>query len=219
MSWNVMPWNDPVAERNKAPMIDLYMWSTTNSWRASIGLEEFSLPYRVHPVNIREGDQFSERYTALTPYQKVPVMVDPDGPEHKPLTLFESGAILLYLAEKTGRCLGQNRGERVEIQKWFIFHMNSALPAFRFLMRDPEGVRKDVARVCHVIDSHLSSHRFFADSYSIADMALYPRIATIEDALYDVRDHRHIARWLDDVGGREAVIRGMAQPSCPHLGP
>lgn len=203
--------------------LQLYSLGTPNGVKVTILLEELlargesGAEYDAHLIRIGDGDQFGSGFVAINPNSKIPALVDRSMP--RPTRVFESGAILLYLAEKTGRCLGQNRGERVEIQKWFIFHMNSALPAFRFLMRDPEGVRKDVARVCHVIDSHLSSHRFFADSYSIADMALYPRIATIEDALYDVRDHRHIARWLDDVGGREAVIRGMAQPSCPHLGP
>lgn len=194
-------------------MIELYMWTTTNSRRASIGLEEAGLPYRTHRVNIRKGEQFSAEFTRRTAYQKVPVMVDPDGPGGRPATIFESGAILLYLAEKTGRLYGDSPAERLEIQKWFAFHLNSSLPAFRFMMREPKALQRDVERVCAVMDGHLADHRFFAPSYSIADMALYPRIAAFDPNVYPVRSHAHIARWLDETGERPAVRRGMTQPA------
>lgn len=193
-------------------MIDLYMWSTTNSRRASIALEELNLPYRVHPVDIYSREQFTEAYTALNPYQKVPVLTDDDPPAGSPVTVFESGAILLYLVDKTGALYGLDAADRVEVQKWFILHMNSSLPVFRFAYRYPAALQKDLERVCAVIDDHLAVNRYFARSYSIADIALFPRIARYKPEVYPVRSHRHIARWLDEVGERDAVKRGMAQP-------
>jgi GSH-dependent disulfide-bond oxidoreductase len=196
-------------------MIELYMWTTTNSRRASIGLEEAGLAYTVRPINIRKGDQFTPEYTQLTAYQKVPVMTDSAGPDGRAVTLFESGAILLYAAEKSGRLYGTSAAERLAIQKWFIFHLNSSLPAFRFSMRYPEQLRGDVERVCRVMDQHLAHNRWFADAYSIADIALYPRIANFDQAKYPVLQHRHMARWLAEVGERPAVQRGMAEPQLP----
>ncbi|MEE8140113.1 MAG: glutathione S-transferase N-terminal domain-containing protein, partial [Alphaproteobacteria bacterium] len=109
-------------------MIDLYMWSTSNSRRASIGLEEAGLEYRVHPINIHQKDQITAEHTARNPYQKVPVIVDDDGPGGAPVTVFESGAILLYAAEKSGKLYGKDARDRVEVQKWLMLHMNAALP-------------------------------------------------------------------------------------------
>lgn len=194
-------------------MIDIYMWSTTNSRRATIALEETGLPYRVHPVDIYNREQFTDAYTALNAYQKVPVITVDDGPGGKPAVIFESGAILLYIADQTGQLYGNDAGERLEVQKWFILHMNSSLPAFRFARRYRDLLQRDVERACKVIDGHLANNRYFAPSYSIADIALYPRIAKYDPDIYPVRDHPHLARWLDDIGNRDAVKRGMAQPN------
>ena len=195
-------------------MIDLYMWSTTNGRRASVMLEEVGLPYQAIATNIHEGEQRTPEHTARNPYQKVPVIVDPDGPGGAPTTVFESGAILLYLAEKTGKLYGENPVERVEVQKWFMFQMNATLPIFGFLRSHPD-VGDNAERVCKVMDGHLEDREFFAGSYSIADVALYPRIAAYSADVFPVRDYANLARWIDTVAARPAVARGMAQPQKP----
>ncbi len=192
-------------------MIDLYMWSTTNSRRASIALEEAGLAYRVHPIDLGEKAQRAPEHTARNPYQKIPVIVDPDGPGGKPVTIFESGAILLYAAEKSQSLYGEDAQDRVEVQKWFMLHMNGSVPILGFL-KNHGGLRGDAERVCSVIDGHLASSRYFAKSLSIADLAFYPRVAGLDPAIYPIRDHRHIARWIDELGTREGIRRGMAQP-------
>lgn len=195
-------------------MIDLYMWSTTNSRRASVMLEEVGLDYTAHALNIHEGEQSTSEHTARNPYQKVPVIVDPDGPGGKPATVFESGAILLYLAEKTGKLYGDSPVERVEVQKWFIFQMNSTLPIFSFI-RSYADIAKQAERICKVMDNHLGGQEFFAGAYSIADVALFPRIAEYSPNIFPVRDYANIARWIDTVAARPASARGMAQPPKP----
>lgn len=192
-------------------MIDLYMWTTTNSRRASVMLEEVGLAYRAHPINIHEGEQRTPEHTARNPYQKVPVIVDPDGPGGGTATVFESGAILLYLAEKTGKLYGDDPAQRAEVQKWFVFQMNSVLPIFSFIRAYPD-IAKDAERVCKVMDGHLKDREFFAGSYSIADVALFPRLAAYPAKTFPVRDYANLARWIDTVAARPAVARGMAQP-------
>lgn len=195
-------------------MIDLYMWTTTNSRRPAVMLEEVGLEYQTHPTNIQEGEQRTPEHTARNPYQKVPVIVDPDGPGGAPVTVFESGAILLYLAEKTGKLYGDDPTQRVEVQKWFMFQMNAALPIFSFIRAYPD-IAKDAERVCKVMDGRLASQEFFAGGYSIADVALFPRLAAYPAKIFPVRDYANLARWIDTVAARPAVARGMAQPEMP----
>ncbi len=192
-------------------MIDLYMWSTTNSRRASIGLEEAGLDYNVHPINIHQKDQITAEHTARNPYQKVPVIVDHDGPGGAPVTVFESGAILLYAAEKSGRLYGKDAGDRVEVQKWFMLIMNATLPIMGALRANPP-LLPNAERVLGVIDGHLADHEFFAAKFSIADLAFYPRVANWSVDSLALDTYPNIIRWIGLVGARPAIQRGWAQP-------
>ncbi len=192
-------------------MIDLYMWRTTNSRRASAGLEEAGLDYIVHPININEKEQFTPKHTARNPYQKVPVIVDDDGPGGRPITVFESGAILLYAAEKSGTLYGADARDRVEVQKWFILIMNATLPIMGALRTNPPLVPNG-ERVLGVIDRHLADNEFFAPDFSIADLALYPRVANWTIDALPLDPYTNIARWTETVGARPAIQRGWAQP-------
>jgi GST-like protein len=192
-------------------MIDLYMWSTTNSRRASIGLEEAGLEYTVHPINIQEKEQFTPEHTARNPYQKVPVIVDSDGPGGQPITVFESGAILLYAAEKSGKLYGKDARDRVEVQKWFILVMNATLPIMGALRANPPLV-PNAQRVLGVIDHRLGDQEFFASEFSIADLAFYPRVANWAIDSLPLDPYSNILRWIETVGARPAIQRGWAQP-------
>ncbi|MCZ6848775.1 MAG: glutathione S-transferase family protein [Alphaproteobacteria bacterium] len=192
-------------------MIDLYMWSTSNSRRASIGLEEAGLEYHVHPININEKDQFTAEHTARNPYQKVPVIVDGDGPGGAPVTVFESGAILLYAAEKSRKLYGKDARDRIEVQKWLMLHMNAALPLMGQMRTNP-SLLADAQRVCGVIDRHLADQEFFASEFSIADLAFYPRVANWSHDSLPLDQYPNMIRWIDTVGARPAIQRGWAQP-------
>jgi GST-like protein len=192
-------------------MIDIYMAGTTNSRRASIGLCEAGLPYRSHAMNLRNGDQKSPAHLARNPYGKVPVIVDSEGPSGKSVTIFESGAILLYLAEKTGKLYGADPLDRIEVQKWFMLHMSGPVPLMSALKSQP-GLRADCERVMKVIDTHLAEKQFFADAFSIADIALYPRIAGYDPELLDMDIYPNVQRWIAEVGARPAVQAGMQEP-------
>ncbi|MCZ6813109.1 MAG: glutathione S-transferase family protein [Alphaproteobacteria bacterium] len=192
-------------------MIDLYMWSTSNSRRASIGLEEAGLEYHVHPINIHQKDQITAEHTARNPYQKVPVIVDHDGPGGAPVTVFESGAILLYAAEKSGKLYGKDARDRVEVQKWLMLHMNSALPLMGQMRTNP-SLLANAQRVCGVIDRHLADQEFFASEFSIADLAFYPRVANWSHDSLPLDQYPNMIRWIDTVGARPAIQRGWAQP-------
>lgn len=192
-------------------MIDLYMWTTTNSRRASIGLEEAGLEYTAHPVNIHEKEQFTPEHTARNPYQKVPAIIDPDGPGGAPVTIFESGAILLYAAEKTGKLYGKDARDRIEVQKWFCLHLSGSLPILGQLRANPD-LLAGAQRICKVIDGHLADREFFAPEFSIADLAFYPRIATWAEESLPLSDYPNIERWRAAVAARPAIQRGWAQP-------
>jgi GST-like protein len=192
-------------------MIDLYMWSTSNSRRASIGLEEAGLEYTVHPVNIHEKNQFTAEHTARNPYQKVPVIVDSDGPGGEPVTVFESGAILLYAAEKTGKLYGKDARDRIEVQKWFALHLNAALPLLSQVRANP-ALLGGAERVCGVIEGRLADQEFFSSEFSIADLVLYPRIAGWAEESLPLSNYPNLSRWKETVAARPAIQRGWAQP-------
>lgn len=192
-------------------MIECYMWSTTNSRRASVGLSAAELEYVVHPISLKERQQHSPEHLARNPYGKIPVIVDPDGPGGKPVTVFESGAILLYIAEKTGKFYGKDAAERIEVQKWFMLHMNASVPLLGALKNHPSH-KDECTRVVEVIDKHLADHQFFTPSFSIADLTFYPRVAAYEEATFPIRDYKHLTRWIEEVGARPGVQDGMAQP-------
>ena len=192
-------------------MIALYMAGTTNSRRASIALSEAGLPYRVHPIDLRTKEQHSPEHLARNPYGKVPVIVDPEGIGGRPVTVFESGAIVLYVAEKTGKLYGSNPTERVEVQKWFMLHMSGSVPLLSAL-KNHHTLRPECERLLKVIDNHLATQEFFAPEFSIADLCLYPRVAEFSAALLPIAQYKHMVRWIEEVGARPGVKEGMSQP-------
>lgn len=205
-------------------MIDLYTWSTPNGRKVSILLEEAGLPYRVHAVDITKGEQFKPEYVAICPNSKIPAIVDSDGPGGGPITLFESGAILIYLAEKTGRFLPQEARARYATLQWLMFQMGGVGPMFgqaHHFMRNakeqvPYGIErygKEAARLYGVMDRRLSEVRYLAgDEYTIADIATYPWVARHEWHRVNLAEFANVKRWFDEIGARPAVPRGMAVP-------
>jgi GST-like protein len=203
-------------------MIDLYTWATPNGRKASIMLEEVGLPYTVHEVNIGKDEQFQPEFLAISPNNKIPAMVDRDGPGGTPLALFESGAILFYLAEKTGRFFPTEPGPRYRTMQWLMFQMGGVGPMFgqnhhfrQESVKDPYGLEryaKETARLYGVMDKHLAGSEYFADAYSIADMAIYPWVARHPRHKTDLADFPHVKRWYDLLGARPAVQKGMAVP-------
>ena len=205
-------------------MIDLYTWTTPNGRKVSIMLEELGLAYRAHRIDITKGEQFAPAFVALNPNSKIPVIVDPDGPEGKPFALFESGAILIYLAGKAGRLLpGDVRGRYVTLE-WLMFQMASVGPMFgqthHFRRAAPEKIAyaierytNETRRLYGVMDKRLATVPYLAgESYTIADVATYPWAARHEWQTVDLNEFPNVKRWFDTVGARPAVVRGMAVP-------
>ena len=205
-------------------MIELYTWSTPNGRKVSIMLEECGLPYRVHKINIgTNSEQFAPEYLRINPNGKIPSIVDPDGPDGKAMAMMESGAILIYLAGKTGRLLPRSvRGKYVALQ-WLMFQMGGVGPMFgqaHHFMRakkdeipyGSERYGKEAKRLYGVMDAHLGQHDYFADEYSIADIAIYPWVARHEWHRVDLTQFANVKRWYDAIGTRPAVQRGMAVP-------
>jgi GST-like protein len=204
-------------------LIDLYTWSTPNGRKVSIMLEEAGLPYRVHPIDIGRGDQFSPEFLAINPNNRIPAIVDQDGPEGKPFPLFESGAILLYLAWKTGRFLPQPVTRQFECMQWLMFQMGGVGPMFgqvhHFLRSAPEPVpyaieryTREARRLYKVLDGHLDKHAYLADEYSVADIATYPWVARHDWHKVDLAEFPAVKRWFDTIGARRAVQAGMQVP-------
>ncbi|HSH08350.1 MAG TPA: glutathione binding-like protein [Burkholderiales bacterium] len=205
-------------------MIDLYTWGTSNGRKASIMLEECGLPYRVHPIDIGKGDQFKPEFVAINPNSKIPAIVDPEGPEGKPFTLFESGAILVYLAGKTGKFLPASvTGKYIALQ-WLMFQMGGIGPIFgqvhHFLRAAKEKVpyaierfSKENRRLYGVLDARLGEVPFLAGEYSIADIATYPWVLRHEWQQVDLAEYPNVKRWFDTISARPAVQRGIRVPS------
>lgn len=203
-------------------MIDLYTWATPNGRKVSVMLEELGLPYTVHEVNIGKDEQFKPEFLAISPNNKIPAIVDSEGPGGQAFSLFESGAILFYLAEKTGRFFPTEPGPRYRTMQWLMFQMGGVGPMFgqnhHFRMEsvhDDYGLQrysKETARLYGVMDKHLASSEYFADEYSIADMAIYPWVARHSRHKTDLGDFPNVKRWYDLVGTRPAVQKGMAVP-------
>jgi len=202
-------------------MIDLYTWSTPNGRKVSVMLEECGLPYRVHTVNIGKDEQFKPEFLAINPNNRIPAIVDPAGPEGKPLPLFESGAILIYLAEKTGRFYPQKN--KYIVLQWLMFQMGGVGPMFgqaHHFMRAkkdeiPYGTERygnEAKRLYGVLNTRLSEAAYLADEYSIADIATYPWVARHEWHRVDLNAYPAVKRWYDTIGARPAVVRGMAVP-------
>jgi len=205
-------------------MIDLYTWGTSNGRKASIMLEECGLPYRVHPIDIGKGDQFKPEFVAINPNSKIPAIVDPDGPEGKPFTLFESGAILVYLAGKTGKFLPASVSGKYIALQWLMFQMGGVGPIFgqvhHFLRAAKEKVpyaierfSKENRRLYGVLDTRLGEAPFLAGEYSIADIATYPWVLRHEWQQVDLAEYPNVKRWFDTISARPAVQRGIRVPS------
>jgi GST-like protein len=205
-------------------MIQLYTWTTPNGRKVSIMLEELGLAYETHAINIGKNDQFTPEFVAINPNSKIPAIVDPDGPDGQPISIMESGAILIYLAEKTGKLLpASGRGRSLALQ-WLMFQMGGVGPMFgqvhHFLRAAKEPVpyaieryTKETQRLYGVLDGRLKDREFLADAYSIADIATYPWVARYEWHKTRLEDFPNVKRWFDAISKRPAVERGMKIPS------
>ncbi|MEC3861968.1 glutathione S-transferase N-terminal domain-containing protein [Mesobacterium sp. TK19101] len=202
--------------------IDLYYWPTPNGWKISIALEEMGLPYTLHPVAIGKDEQFAPDFLKVSPNNKIPAIIDPDGPGGQPISIFESGAILNYLARKTGQFGASDARHQVEIDQWLMWQMGGVGPmagqAHHFLKYAPEDLPyarqryvNEVARLYRVLDNRLSDRRFIAgDAFTIADMATWPWASLWEGQNQTLDDKPHLARWLEEVFARPGVQRGRA---------
>jgi len=203
-------------------MLELWTWPTPNGHKVHIAVEELEIPYKVVPVNIGAGDQFKPEFLAITPNHRIPAMVDPDGPGGEPLALFESGAILIYLAEKTGKLLPRDAAARYTALQWLMFQMGGVGPMFgqygHFHNYAPEQVpyareryANEVRRLHAVLDKRLARAEWLGgDEYSIADIATYPWLRFPERRGIDFGDYPNVARWFAAIDSRPAVRRGVA---------
>jgi GST-like protein len=208
-------------------MIDLFYWPTPNGWKISIALEEMGLDYTTHLINIGAGEQFEPSFLKIAPNNRMPAITDPDGPDGAPISIFESGAILQYLARKTGQFGGSSERNRIAVDQWLMWQMGGLGPmagqAHHFLKYAPamdppqdlpyakDRYRNETARLYGVLDRQLANNEFVAgDAYSIADMAIWPWASLWEGQQQTLDDKPHMARWLDLVAARPAVIAGRA---------
>jgi GST-like protein len=202
-------------------MIELYTWPTPNGHKIHIMLEETGLPYRVHPIDIGKGDQFDPEFLKISPNNKMPAMVDTDGPDGKPLALAESGAMLFYLASKTGKFLPRNMAKRWKVLQWTMFQMGHIGPmlgqAHHFLQYAPEKIeyamnryRNEANRLYGVVDRQLRESNYLAcDEYTIADMATVPWMRFPERQGVQVDEYPTLKRWRDAILERPAVKRAL----------
>ncbi len=206
-------------------MITLYTWATPNGRKVSIMLEECGLRYSVKPIDISRGDQFDPAFLALNPNNKIPVLVDDEGPDGVPITLFESGAILVYLAAKTGKLLPIDDRGRFEALQWLMFQMGGLGPmlgqAHHFLRFAPEAVpyamkrySDEARRLYSVMEGRLAQHEWLAaDTYTIADIAAFPWIDRHDYQQIDLADYPKVQAWHARIAQRPAVQRGMKVPA------
>ena len=201
--------------------IDLYYWPTPNGWKITIFLEEVDLPYNVVPVDIAAGDQYEPEFLKISPNNKMPAIIDPEGPDGAPITLFESGAILIYLADKTERFFPQTPRERYAVLQWLMFQMGHVGPmlgqAHHFRLYAPEKIpyaveryTNEAARLYRVIDRRLAETTFFAgDEYTIADMAIFPWLRSHENQGQTLDDYPSLKRWYEGMEARPAIRRAL----------
>ena len=202
-------------------MIDLYTWLTSNGRKATIMLEEVELPYNVHPINISKGEQFAPEFVAINPNAKIPAMIDQDA-EGGPFTVFESGAMLMYLGDKTGRLFPTAPRRRYEVTQWLMFQMGGIGPIFGQLhhfcdKKDAEPYaygryQTETRRLYGVLDTRLADHEYLVDDYSIADIATFPWVFRHERHDIGFDDFPHLKRWFYAVHARPAVQRGLWIP-------
>jgi len=204
-----------------AKPIDLYYWPTPNGFKITIMLEEAGLPYTIVPVNIGKGDQFKPDFLAISPNNRMPAIVDPDGPDGKPISVFESGAILQYLGRKTGKFYPQDERGRVEVDEWLFWQMGGFGPMLgqthHFRLYAPEPVpyaidryTNEARRLYRVMNDRLARSRYIAgDDYSIADIAIFPWLRSWKNQGIDWADYPHLKGWFDEIAARPAVMRGV----------
>jgi GSH-dependent disulfide-bond oxidoreductase len=202
-------------------MIEVYSWATPNGHKVHIMLEECGLPYRVHGVDIGAGDQFKPEFLAISPNNKIPAIVDPDGPDGKPMSLFESGAILLYLAGKCGRFLPADVRGRYEALQWLMFQMGNIGPmlgqAHHFRIYAPEKIEyavnrytNEARRLYGVMDKRLANSTYIAGpEYGVADIAIFPWLRSWKNQGIAWADYPHLKGWFDEIAARPAVQRGV----------
>jgi GST-like protein len=202
-------------------MIEVYSWATPNGHKVHIMLEECGLPYRAHAIDIGAGEQFAPDFLSISPNNKIPAITDPDGPGGKPISLFESGAILLYLAGKTGRFLPDDTAGKYEVLQWLMFQMGGVGPmlgqAHHFRIYAPEKIpyavdryTNEAKRLYGVMDKRLANSRYLGGpAYSIADIAVFPWLRSWKNQGINWNDYPHLKGWFDEIGARPAVQRGV----------
>jgi GST-like protein len=202
-------------------MIDFYTWSTPNGIKISIMLEEIGEQYRIIPVDIGAGDQFKPEFLRISPNNKIPAIVDHEGPDHRPHTIFESGAILIYLAEKSRQLMPSDLDGRLAVMQWLMFQMGHVGPmlgqAHHFRGYAPEKLpyaieryTNEAARLYGVIDKRLGESRYLAgEDYSVADIATFPWLRPHKRQGQDLSDFLNVKRWFDEIAQRPAVQRGI----------
>ncbi len=204
-------------------MIDLYAWPTPNAFKISIFLEETAVPYRIIPVNIGKGEQFTPEFLKISPNNRMPAIVDPNGPDGQPISVFESGAILVYLGDKLGQFFPKETRARAKVLEWLFWQMSGVGPMFgqvgHFTRYAPEKIpyaidryTNEAKRLVGVLNRRLGETDYVAGEYSIADMAIYPWVKLINTAYTGIgdADFPHVKRWLDQMTARPAVEKGMA---------
>jgi len=207
--------------------IALHYWPTPNGWKITIALEEMGLPYEVRLVNISRGEQFAPDFLKIAPNNRMPAIVDPEGPDGAPVSVFESGAILLYLGRKSGQFLGRTARERIAVEEWLMWQMGGVGPmagqAHHFLAYAPsldppqdlpyakDRYRREVGRLYGVLDRRLADSRYVAgDFLSVADFAIWPWAGLWERQEQTLDDKPHMRRWLEELAARPAFRRGRA---------
>jgi GST-like protein len=204
-------------------MIDLYSWATPNGRKISIMLEEVELPYTLHSVDITKGDQFKPEFVAISPYSKIPAIVDQQGPGGERRAVFESGAILIYLAEKTGKLMPTEARARYDVLQWLMLQMGGIGPMFgqlhHFRRYAPDKIPYAIERYTHeakrlyrVLEQRLQKHEFLTGDYSIADIAAFPWVARHEWQGIELGEFPNVKRWFNMIAKRPAVQRGMVLP-------
>ena len=202
--------------------IDLYFWPTPNGHKIRIMLEECGLPYRVRPVDINKGDQFKPAFLRISPNNRMPAIVDPDGPGGRAISVFESGAILQYLGRKTGQLYPEDERARVEVEQWLFWQVGGLGPMagqahhFRLFAprKVPYGIERyttEVTRLYGVLDRRLRGRSYIAGAYSIADVACYPWALSWERQGQRIDDFPRVKAWIGRLSRREAVVRGMSK--------
>ena len=204
-------------------MIDLYYAPTPNGWKITIMLEECSLPYRIVPVNLGKGDQFKPEFLAISPNNRMPVIVDDEGPQGEKISVFESGAILLYLGEKTGKFLPSHQIDRIKVLEWLFWQVGGLGPmagqVSHFVNYAPnfpgdhsyseKRYKNEYDRLLGVMDNILSEREYLAGDYSVADMASFPWVTAYKRYEVDLNKFKEVRRWFDTMKNRPAVRKGM----------